>query len=263
MIKPKPKNNIEIKKMRSAGRLAAEVLDFMTGHVKEGVDTEKLDKLCHDFICDHNAVPAPLNYRGFPKSICTSINDVVCHGIPSTKDILKDGDILNIDITVILDSYHGDTSRMFLVADVSEKAKKLVNDTYDAMMKGIATIKSGSKLHQIGKTIQADAGAKGYGIVKDYCGHGLGKVFHEAPMVLHYYPQPSGTDLKLRKGLTFTVEPMINLGTHKCETMDDEWTVKTMDRKLSAQFEHSLVVTEDGVEILTESPKGLHKPPYK
>lgn len=262
-MKVKPKNNVELKKMRAAGKLGAEVLDYITDFVEVGVSTEKLNQLCHDFILEHNAIPAPLNYRGFPKSICTSINDVICHGIPSEKEILKDGDIINIDITVILDGFHGDTSRMFLVGNVSEQDKKLVQDTYDAMMAGINTIKSGSDLSEIGKTIQKFAEPKGYSVVRDYCGHGIGQVFHDEPMVLHYDPQNSMYNLKLRKGMTFTVEPMINLGAYEGNVMEDDWTVRTIDGKKSAQFEHTIAVTENGVEILTASPKGYTCPPYK
>lgn len=263
MAKVKPKNNVELEKMRVAGRLAAEVLDYITDFVDVGVSTENLNKLCHDYIVERDATPAPLNYRGFPKSICTSINNVICHGIPSEKDVLKDGDIINIDVTVIVDGYHGDTSRMYLVGNVSDENKKLVQDTYDAMMKGIATIKSGSDLSEIGKVIQAFAEPKGYSVVRDYCGHGIGKVFHEEPMVLHYNPNSPGYQLKLRKGMTFTVEPMINLGTFEGDVQADDWTVLTRDGKNSAQFEHTMAVTENGVEIFTKSPKGYTCPPYK
>ena len=272
--KPTPKNKFELDQMRKAGRLAAEALDMLTDYVEEGIPTSKLDKLCIEFIKDNNATSATIGYGGdptvgripFPSSICTSLNNVVCHGIPSDKDILKNGDIMNIDVTVIVEGFHGDTSRMYFVGDVSDDARKLVDVTYDAMMAGINTIKSGSYLSDIGKAIQAtaDNAPDTYAVVKDYCGHGIGRVFHDAPMVLHYHPQPGVTDFRLRKGTTFTVEPMINIGTDfGCETMADQWTVLTTSRKLSAQFEHTIAVTEDGVELLTESPKGLHKPPYK
>lgn len=263
MPKVKPKNNIELEKMRVAGRLAAEVLDYITDYVEVGVSTEKLNQLCHDFITERDAIPAPLNYRGFPKSVCTSINDVICHGIPNDNDVLKDGDIINIDVTVIVNGYHGDTSRMFFVGNVSEENKKLVQDTYDAMMAGINTIKSGSDLQDIGKAIQQFAEPKGYSVVRDYCGHGIGKTFHDEPMVLHYDAHNSNYKMKLRKGMTFTVEPMINLGTYEGDVMSDDWTVRTKDRKNSAQFEHTMAVTEDGVEIFTASPKGYTCPPYK
>lgn len=261
-MKQKPKNNVELNKMRAAGKLAAEVLDFITPYVKEGENTLKLNDLCHDFILKHNAVPAPLNYRGFPKSICTSINDVVCHGIPSKDDVLKDGDILNIDVTVILDGYHGDTSRMFFIGNVSDEHKELVKNTYEAMMVGINTVKSGGDIKNIGCAIEDFITPKGYGIVREYCGHGIGKVFHSDPMVVHYGTDHPSYGMKLRKGHTFTVEPMINMGNAGTELMDDDWTVKTTDRKFSAQFEHTIAVTPDGYEILTESPAGLHYPPY-
>lgn len=262
-MKVKPKNNVELKKMRAAGQLAASVLDYITPFVKEGVSTLKLNNLCEEFTQKHGAVSAPLNYRGFPKSICTSINDVVCHGIPSAEDILKDGDIVNIDVTVILDGYHGDTSRMFYVGNVSEEDKKLVENTYKSMMIGIETIKSGSYLNDIGKAIDKFIRPQGYGIVTEYCGHGIGKIFHEEPAVVHYDQKNPLTDMRLRKGMTFTVEPMINHGLSGTELMDDEWTVRTSDRRRSAQFEHTIAVTDEGVEILTASPKGYTYPPYE
>jgi methionyl aminopeptidase len=262
VAKIKPKNNVELEKMRVAGKLAAEVLDFITPHVKAGVTTEHLDNLCARYTEERGAISAPLNYRGFPKSICTSLNEVVCHGIPSKEDVLKDGDIINIDVTVIVDGFHGDTSRMFYVGDVSDEAKKLVETTYEAMMAGIQTIKSGSGLADIGRAIQNLVQPKGYGIVRDYCGHGIGKEFHTDPMVVHYAVNDNRYNIRLRKGMTFTVEPMINLGTFETEVMKDEWTVKTVDRKLSAQFEHTLAVTKGGVEILTASPAGYTCPPY-
>lgn len=260
MAKIVPKNNVELQKMRDAGKLAARVLDMITPHVAPGVDTEKLNRLCHDFIVEHNAVPAPLNYKGFPKSICTSANEVVCHGIPSADHVLKDGDILNIDVTVILNGYHGDTSRMFWAGDVSDEAKKLTKVTYDCMWAGINTVKSGSRVSEIGKAIQKLADRYNYGVVRDFCGHGLGSKFHEEPAVLHYAPQPMFGDARLRKGATLTIEPMINTGTWECEVLEDDWTAVTCDGGLSAQFEHSLAVTEDGFEIFTESLEGLDHP---
>lgn len=248
--------------MRRAGRLAAEVLDYITPFVAPGVNTAKLDALCHEFIVKNNAVPAPLNYRGFPKSICTSINDVVCHGIPSETDVLKEGNILNIDVTTIVDGYHGDTSRMFYIGAVAPEAKKLVETTYKAMMAGIKTINSGSRIADIGEAIQAVADKEKYSVVRDYCGHGIGRIFHDEPMIFHYRNQEPRQLVRLRKGLTFTVEPMINQGVWQTETMDDGWTVRTADRKLSAQFEHTVAVTDNGVEILTESPAGYTLPPY-
>lgn len=249
--------------MRAAGRLAAEVLDFITPHVNAGISTEKLNQMCHDYTVQHGGISAPLNYKGFPKSICTSINDVICHGIPSEKDILKNGDIVNLDITVILDGYHGDTSRTFWVGEVSEEAKQLTINTYNAMMAGINTVKSGSKLSEIGAAIQPFADKAGYSVVRDYCGHGIGKEFHTDPMVLHYKYDDPRFDARLRKNTTFTIEPMFNLGVYEGKLMDDDWTVKTKDGKLSAQFEHTILVTEDGVEILTASPAGYTHPPYK
>ena len=263
MAKVKPKNNIQIQKMHDAGLLAAQTLDFITPHVKPGVTTDALNTLCHDFITEHGAVPAPLNYRGFPKSVCTSVNEVICHGIPSPACVLKDGDIINIDVTVIVDGFHGDTSRMFFVGNVSPERQKLVDVTYEAMMRGIKQVKSGAKLSDIGRAIQEYAEGEGYSVVRDFCGHGIGEVFHEEPMVLHYDPQNPALDMKLRKGMTFTIEPMINIGTYEGIMLEDEWTVITADKKDSAQFEHTLVVTKDGYELTTKSPTGLDKPPYK
>ncbi len=263
-MKVKPLNKLALKKMHAAGQLAASVLDFITPHVKVGVSTEKLNQLCHEFTLKHGGISAPLNYKGFPKSICTSINDVVCHGIPSETEILKNGDIMNIDVTVILDGYHGDTSRMFWAGDVSDTAKKLTQTTYDCMMAGINTIHSGSKLSDIGKAIEPLAKKENYGVVREYCGHGIGKIFHTEPMVLHYDYKNPGHDLKFRAGHTFTVEPMINMGGQwQTKLLDDNWTVKTQDGDLSAQFEHTLSVTENGVEIHTLSPEGFTCPPYK
>ena len=246
--------------MRRAGRLAAETLDFITPHVRAGVTTEDLDRLCHDFIVDHGAVPAPLNYRGFPKSICTSINHVVCHGIPSDKKVLRDGDIMNIDVTVILDGWHGDSSRMFYVGRPSVKARRLVEVTYEAMMRGIAAVRPGATLGDIGHAIQSYAEAQRFSVVRDFCGHGLGRVFHTAPSVLHYGRPGQGT--VLREGMFFTIEPMINLGKWQVKLLDDGWTAVTRDRSLSAQFEHSIGVTATGHEIFTTSPAGYDKPPY-
>ncbi|MEQ9487700.1 MAG: type I methionyl aminopeptidase [Alphaproteobacteria bacterium] len=247
--------------MRKAGRLAAEVLDFITPHVEPGVSTGELDTLCHDFIVSHGATPAPLNYRGFPKSICTSINHVVCHGIPDDAKKLQNGDSINIDITVILDGWHGDTSRMFLVGDkVSVKAKKLTQATYDCMMLGIEAVRPGATLGDIGHAIQEYAERHRYSVVRDFCGHGIGRVFHDAPSILHY-GRP-GDGMPLEEGMFFTVEPMINIGTYDVKILQDGWTAVTKDRQLSAQFEHSIAVTADGFEIFTESPRGWHCPPY-
>lgn len=246
--------------MRKAGQLAAKTLDFITPHVVPGVTTATLDELCHNFIIEHDAIPAPLNYRGFPKSICTSVNHVVCHGIPSDKKLM-DGDTVNIDVTVILDGWHGDTSRMFFVGDnISTKARLLVDVTYEAMMRGIEVVKPGATLGDIGYAIQSFAEGKRYGVVRDFCGHGLGRVFHEAPSILHYGNKGEGAVLE--EGMFFTIEPMINVGTWQVKVMSDGWTAITKDRKLSAQFEHSLAVTKDGYEIFTQSPKGWLCPPY-
>ena len=246
--------------MRRAGRLAAETLDFVTAHVAAGVTTGELDRLCHDFIVGHGAIPAPLGYRGFPKSICTSVNHVVCHGIPDERKVLADGDILNIDVTVILDGWHGDTSRMFTVGNVGVKARKLIDVTYDAMMRSIAVVKPGATLGDIGHAIQTFVEAHRFAVVEDFCGHGLGTVFHDAPSVLHY-GRP-GEDLELLEGMFFTIEPMVNAGRKETKILADGWTAVTRDKSLSAQFEHSVGVTATGCEIFTLSPKGLHRPPY-
>ncbi|MBX6322488.1 MAG: type I methionyl aminopeptidase [Rhodospirillaceae bacterium] len=245
--------------MRRAGRLAAETLDFITPYVRPGVTTGELDRLCHDFIVGHGAVPAPLNYRGFPKSICTSINHVVCHGIPGDKR-LQDGDIMNIDVTVILDGWHGDTSRMFGVGRVGVKAQKLMAVTYEAMMRGIAVVRPGATVGDIGHAIQSYVEAHRFSVVRDFCGHGVGRIFHDAPSILHY-GEP-GTGPTLREGMFFTIEPMVNAGGWQVKVLDDGWTAVTRDRSLSAQFEHTVGVTADGCEIFTVSPAGLHQPPY-
>ena len=239
--------------MRRAGRLAAETLDYITPHVVPGVTTAELDQLCHDYIIGHDAVPAPLGYRGFPKSICTSINHVVCHGIPNERKVLRDGDILNIDVTVILDGWHGDTSRMFLVGQVGVKARRLVDATYEAMMRGIEAVRPGATLGDVGHAIQSFAEAKRFSVVRDFCGHGLGRIFHTAPSVLHY-GRP-GQGVVLQEGMFFTVEPMINAGRYDVKILEDGWTAVTRDRSLSAQFEHSVGVTEDGHEVFTHSPR--------
>ena len=246
--------------MRKAGRLAAETLDFITPHIKEGVTTLELTDLCHQFITDHGAIPAPLDYKGFPKATCISVNHVVCHGIPSEKT-LHDGDILNIDITTIVDGWYGDTSRMFWVGDVSVKAKRLTQVTYEAMMRSIRMVKPGVTLGDIGHAIQSYAEAARFSVVRDFTGHGLGRVFHAAPTVLHY--GTPGEGLVLEEGMIFTIEPMINTGTWQVKILSDGWTAVTRDRGLSAQFEHSIGVTKDGVEIFTQSPQGLTMPPYQ
>ncbi len=246
--------------MRRAGKLAAEVLDMITPHVVPGVTTEELDRLCHDYIIAHNAVPACLGYKGYTKTICTSINHVVCHGIPGPKK-LADGDIVNIDVTVILDGWYGDTSRMYEIGDVKVLAKRLNEVTYKSMMAGIEVVKPGARLGDIGKAIQKVAEAERFSVVRDFCGHGLGKQFHSAPSVLHYWEADSDQVI-LEPGMFFTIEPMINVGDWPTKVLNDGWTAVTRDRSLSAQFEHSIAVTENGYEIFTLSPKGLDKPPY-
>ncbi len=254
-------NQKDYEKMRKAGKIAAQILDFIADYVEIGVTTDSLNQLCHDKIIENNAVPAPLNYRGFPKSVCTSVNHVVCHGIPGEKR-LKDGDIVNIDVTVIVDGWHGDTSRMYYVGNPSIKAKRLCNTTYEAMMIGIEQVKPGATLGDIGYAIQNFVENRGYSVVRDYCGHGIGKVFHAEPNVVHYGQKGKGEILK--EGMFFTVEPMVNAGSYKTIlSQHDNWTVTTRDKSLSAQFEHTIAVTKDGYEIFTESPKGLDLPPYK
>lgn len=241
----------EIEKMRVAGRLAAEALEMIAPYVQPGVSTGELDRICHDYIVnEQQAIPAPLNYNGFPKSICTSLNHVVCHGIPSDSKILKNGDILNIDITVIKDGFHGDSSVMFLVGDVAPHAKRLVRVTQECLYKAIELVRPGTRLGDIGHVIQTHAEANNYSVVREYCGHGIGRVFHEEPQILHYGKPDTG--LRLEEGMTFTIEPMINLGQrHTRLSKTDGWTVTTRDRRLSAQWEHTLAVTADGCEILT------------
>lgn len=253
----------DFKKMRQAGKLAAEVLDYITDFIEPGVTTEYLDSLCYKKIIENNAIPAPLNYHGFPKSICTSVNHVVCHGIPTPDKKLKNGDIMNIDVTVILDGWHGDTSRMYYVGEPSIKAKKLCRVTYESMMLGIEQVKPGNTLADIGQAIQKHAEGNGYSVVKEYCGHGIGRVFHDEPNVLHFTERGYGK-LELKPGMFFTIEPMINIGKEETKINQfDKWTVTTKDRSLSAQFEHTIGVTEDGFEIFTLSPKGFTYPPYK
>lgn len=243
------KTESEIEKMRVAGRLAAEVLEMIESYVVPGITTNELDKLCHDYIVDvQQAVPAPLNYHGFPKSICTSINQQVCHGIPNDKK-LKSGDIVNVDITVIKDDYHGDTSKMFCVGEVGQHVKRLVNITREAMYRGIEQVKPGATLGDIGHAIQKHAESNRYSVVREFCGHGIGKKFHEEPQVLHY--GKPGTGIVLDEGMIITIEPMINLGKRHVKVLPDGWTAVTKDRSLSAQWEHTILVTSGGYEILT------------
>jgi len=250
----------DFRSMRAAGELAAKTLDFIIPHVRPGITTDKLNTLCHDFTMNNNAIPGPLNYKGFPKSICTSVNHVVCHGIPGEK-VLKEGDIINIDVTPILDGWHGDTSRMFYVGKPSVKAKRLVDITYQSMMKGIESVRPGAKLGDIGHAIQSYAEKNNFSVVREFCGHGVGKVFHESPNILHY--GNPGEGIALREGMIFTIEPMINAGKYETKILEDGWTAVTRDRSLSAQFEHSIGVTRDGFEIFTLSPKGYDYPPYE
>ena len=246
--------------IKIAGCLAAEALDEVTLYVKPGVTTDKLDKICYEFKKDNGGYSAPLYYRGFPKSCCTSVNHVVCHGIPTQK-YLNEGDIINIDVTAIVNGWHGDTSRMFFVGDVSVKSKNLVEATYNSMMKAISIIKSGVHLGDIGETIQNYVEKKGFSVVRDFCGHGIGTVFHEYPNILHYGKKNTGQELK--PGMTFTIEPMINEGKYEVKLLNDGWTAVTKDKSLSAQFEHTVGIKENGYEIFTKSVKGYSKPPYQ
>jgi methionyl aminopeptidase len=245
--------------MRAAGQLAAETLDMITPHVQPGVTTGQLDRLCHEFMLAHGATPAPLNYRGYPKSICTSINHVVCHGIPGERRLI-DGDIVNIDVTVILDGWHGDTSRMYVAGTPGTRARKLMEVTYESMMRGLAVIRPGATLGDVGHAIQVYVEQQRFSVVRDFCGHGIGRRFHEAPNVLHFGRPGDGP--VLRPGMFFTVEPMVNAGRPEVKVLDDGWTAVTRDRSLSAQYEHMVGVTEDGCEIFTNSPAGLMQPSY-
>ena len=243
--------------MRKAGNLAARTLDLLVDHVKPGVSTQELDRIAFNFIDSNNGFIAPLFYKGFPKSICTSLNHVICHGIPSNR-VLESGDIVNIDVTVIVDEWHGDTSRMFPVGKINNKAQKLIDCTYEAMMNGIEAVSPNAYLGDIGAKIQSKAENQNYSVVRDFCGHGLGKVFHEYPNILHYGEMGEGD--KIEQGMFFTVEPMINIGKYDVRMLNDGWTAVTKDKTLSAQFEHSIGVTQDGHEIFTKSPAGLDKP---
>jgi methionyl aminopeptidase len=251
------KENFE--KLKIAGNLAAKTLDEITLHVNPGISTNKLDKICYEFIRDNGGYSAPLFYRGFPKSCCTSANHIVCHGIPSLK-YLNEGDVLNIDVTAIVNGWHGDTSRMFFVGDASVKSKNLVSATYESMMKAISIVKNGLHIGDIGEIIQSYVEKKGFSVVRDFCGHGTGKIFHQAPNILHYGKK--GTGLKIRSGMIFTIEPMINEGDYYTKLLKDGWTAVTKDKSLSAQFEHTIGVTNDGFEIFTQSKKKYNKPPY-
>ena len=244
----------QIEKMRVAGRLAAEVLEMLVPHVKPGVSTEELDRLAYDHIVNvQGAIPANVGYKGFPKTVCTSVNHVICHGIPNPGKVLKGGDIVNIDVTVIKDGWHGDTSRMYFVGEPSVLAKRLVDTTFDAMMLGIGQVRPGATLGDIGHVIQRHVEAQGFSVVREYCGHGIGQIYHEDPQVLHY--GHAGAGMKLQKGMTFTIEPMVNAGKQYTRLLPDGWTVVTKDHSLSAQWEHTLAVTDDGFEILTPWPE--------
>ena len=245
--------------MRRSGGLAARVLDAVTPLVQPGVTTDELDRFCADYTAAQGGVSAPLNYRGFPKSICTSINHVVCHGIPNARR-LRDGDIVNIDVTVIVDGWHGDTSRMFCVGDVSVKARRLVDVTFEAMWRGIEQVRPGNTVGHIGHAIQTYAEGHRFSVVRDFCGHGIGRVFHDAPNIMHFGRPGDGPVLE--EGMFFTVEPMINVGRWDVKVLSDGWTAVTKDRSLSAQFEHSVGVTANGYEVFTRSPAGFEKPPY-
>jgi methionyl aminopeptidase len=245
--------------MRAAGRLAAETLDMIGAHVVPGVTTEELNTVCHDFILAHGAIPAPLNYRGFPKSVCISINHVVCHGIPGERKLL-DGDILNIDVTVILNGWYGDSSRMYAAGQPSTRAKRLMDVTYEALMRGVAAVRPGATFGDVGHAIQSFVESQRFSVVRDFCGHGIGKGFHEPPNVLHFGRRGEGAVFK--PGMFFTIEPMVNVGRPEVKILEDGWTAVTRDRSLSAQFEHMIGVTETGCEIFTLSPAGYTAPPY-
>jgi methionyl aminopeptidase len=246
--------------IKIAGALAAKTLDEVTSYVKPGINTDELDKICYEFIKDNGGYSAPLFYRGFPKSCCTSVNHVVCHGIPSNK-YLSEGDIVNIDVTAIVNGWHGDTSRMFFVGNASVKSKNLVSTTYDSMMKAISIIKNGIHLGDIGEAIETHVEKKGFSVVRDFCGHGIGKTFHLPPNILHYGKKGEG--MKLETGMIFTVEPMINEGVYNTKLLKDGWTAVTKDKTLSAQFEHTVGVTKVGFEIFTKSKKNYEQPPYQ
>ena len=249
----------KFEKMRIAGSLASKTLDMITDYVKEGTATNHIDKLCYEFIRDNGGYSAPQFYRGFEKSICTSLNHVVCHGIPGDRT-LQDGDIVNIDVTAIINDHHGDTSRMYTVGDISVKSKKLINITYESLNKAIKILKPGKKIGDIGHEIQSFVEKNGFSVVRDFCGHGIGTNFHQEPNILHYGSKGTGDELK--PGMTFTIEPMINAGKYHTKVLNDGWTAVTKDKTLSAQFEHTVGITENGYEIFTESAKGYEEPPY-
>ena len=250
----------KFEKMKIAGRLAAQTLDMLTDNIKEGISTATIDRLGYEFIRDNGGYSAPLYYRGFKKSLCTSLNHVVCHGIPSEERILEDGDAVNVDVTAVINDHYGDTSRMFCIGTTSVKLNNLVNATYESMIKAIKILRPGKKLGDIGYEIQSYVEERGFSVVRDFCGHGIGNVFHESPNILHYGKKNTGIELK--PGMTFTIEPMINAGKFDTKVLNDGWTAVTKDKSLSAQFEHTVGITENGYEIFTESDKGYTKPPY-
>ena len=249
----------KFEKMKIAGNLASKTLDMLTGEIKAGVSTNKIDKLGYEYVRDNGGYSAPLFYRGFPKSLCTSLNHVICHGIPGER-ILDEGDILNIDVTAIVDGFYGDTSRMYSVGKISVKAQNLIDATYESLMKSIKILKPGLKLGDIGHEIQNYVEARGFSVVRDFCGHGIGDNFHEPPNILHYGKKNTGAEL--RPGMTFTIEPMINSGKYDVKILDDGWTAVSKDKSLSAQFEHTVGIKDNGYEIFTESVNGYVKPPY-
>ena len=249
----------KFEKMRVAGKLASKTLDMLTDNIKEGVSTDHIDKLGYEFIRDNGGYSAPLYYRGFTKSLCTSLNHVVCHGIPSNR-ILRDGDAINVDVTAVINEHYGDTSRMFSIGKTPVKLNNLIDTTYESMMRAIKILKPGIRLGDIGYEIQSFVEEKGFSVVRDFCGHGISTIFHEPPNILHYGKKNSGMDL--RPGMTFTIEPMINTGKYDVKMLNDGWTAVTKDKSLSAQFEHTLGITENGYEIFTLSAKGYAKPPY-
>ena len=250
----------KFEKMRVAGKLAAQTLDMLTENIKEGISTDYIDKLGYEFIRDNGGYSAPLYYRGFKKSLCTSLNHVICHGVPTTNRILEEGDAVNVDVTAIIDGHYGDTSRMFCIGNISIKLNNLINTTYESMMRAIKILKPGIRLGDIGHEIQSHVEEKGFSVVRDFCGHGISTTFHESPNILHYGTKNTGMELK--PGMTFTIEPMINAGKFDVKMLNDGWTAVTKDKSLSAQFEHTLGITENGYEIFTESVKGYSKPPY-
>ena len=250
----------KFEKMRIAGNLAAKTLDMLTGNIKEGISTAHIDKLGYEFIRDNGGYSAPLFYRGFKKSLCTSLNHVVCHGIPTEDRVLVEGDAINVDVTAIVDKHYGDTSRMFCIGKTSVKLNNLIDATHESMMRAIKILKPGIKLGDIGYEIQSYVEEKGFSVVRDFCGHGISTTFHESPNILHYGSKNTGMELK--PGMTFTIEPMINAGKFAVKMLNDGWTAVTKDKSLSAQFEHTVGITENGYEIFTESAKGYSKPPY-